>query len=77
MTAGSIGQRILVVDDHVDAAHSLAALLRLSGNDTRIAYDGLEALRLAEDFLPDAVILDIGLPKLNGFETCRRKNFVS
>ena len=57
-----------MVDDHVDAAHSLAALLRLSGNDTPIAYDGLVALRLAEDFLPDAVILDIRLRTGNGLE---------
>ncbi len=64
--------RILVVDDNRDAATSLAALLRLTGNETQIAYDGLEAVEAAEKFHPDVILLDISLPKLNGHDACRR-----
>ena len=53
-------------------ADSLAMLLRLMGNETRTAYDGQEAVDAAEEFRPDVVLLDIGLPKLNGYEACRR-----
>ena len=66
------GCRILVVDDNKDSADSLGMLLRLGGNDTRTAYDGLEAVDVAETFRPDLVLLDIGLPKLNGYEVARR-----
>jgi PAS domain S-box-containing protein len=65
-------RRILVVDDNRDAAATLAMMLSLLGHDTRIAHDGLEALELAEAFRPDVVLLDIGLPKLNGYDACRR-----
>jgi signal transduction histidine kinase/ActR/RegA family two-component response regulator len=64
--------RILVVDDNHDAAASLALLLQLKGHDTRIAEDGLEAVAVAGDFRPDAVLLDIGLPRLDGYEAARR-----
>ena len=64
--------RVLVVDDNRDAATSLAMLLTLSGNETRTAYDGLAALQVAAAFAPDLVLLDIGLPKLNGFEVARK-----
>ncbi len=63
--------RVLVVDDNRDAALSLALLLRLSGNETNTAFDGEEALTIASDFDPDLILLDIGLPKLNGYEVCR------
>src|SRR4029079_7296521 len=63
--------RILVVDDNKDAADSLAMLLRVDGNDTRAAYDGPEALEVAEVFHPEVVLLDIGLPKLNGYDVAR------
>jgi CheY-like chemotaxis protein/two-component sensor histidine kinase len=66
------GHRILVVDDNRDAAVSLADLLQLSGNQAHTCYDGLEAVRAAEVFRPDIVLLDIGLPKLNGYEVARR-----
>jgi signal transduction histidine kinase/DNA-binding response OmpR family regulator len=66
------GRRILIVDDNRDSAASLAMLLETTGNVTREAYDGLEALEAAEQFRPDVVLLDIGLPKLNGFEVCHR-----
>lgn len=64
--------RILVVDDNRDSADSLGMLLRLMGNDIRTAHDGLEAVELAETFHPELVLLDIGLPKLNGYEVARR-----
>jgi PAS domain S-box-containing protein len=64
--------RVLVVDDNEDSACSLAALLRLGGHETRTAFDGNEALEAAEQFRPDVVMLDIGLPGLDGLETCRR-----
>ena len=66
------GRRILIVDDNRDSAASLAMLLETAGNTTHEAYDGPEALEAAEKFRPDVVLLDIGLPKLNGFEVCRR-----
>lgn len=64
--------RILVVDDNRDAAESLAMILSLTGDETRIAYDGLEALQTAATFKPDVIFLDLGLPKLNGYEVARR-----
>ncbi|MCE9554717.1 MAG: PAS domain S-box protein [Planctomycetes bacterium] len=73
-TAGeptTLACRILVVDDNRDSAKSLAMLLTLSDNETRTAYDGLEALEAAATFRPNVILLDIGLPKLNGFEVCR------
>jgi CheY-like chemotaxis protein len=64
--------RILIVDDNRDAADSLVMLLRLMGNDTRTAYDGQEGVDVAGEFRPDVMLLDIGLPKLDGHEACRR-----
>jgi PAS domain S-box-containing protein len=63
-------RRILVVDDNVDAANSLAELLRLTGHDTATAYGALAAIELAPAF--DAVLLDIGLPEMDGYEVARR-----
>jgi len=65
-------RRILVVDDNRDAAESLALLLQLMGHETRAVYDGLEAVEAAKKFQPDVVLLDIGLPKLDGYEAARR-----
>ena len=65
-------RRILVADDNQDAAMSLAMILSMSGHETRTANDGLEAIEVAEHFQPDVVLLDIGMPKLNGYETARR-----
>ncbi len=64
--------RILVVDDNKDSADSLGLLLKLLGNDVRIAHDGLAAVDLANEFEPRVVLLDIGLPTLNGFEAAER-----
>jgi PAS domain S-box-containing protein len=63
---------ILVVDDNRDSAESLAMLLRLTGNRVSTAHDGLEAIEVAESQKPDVILLDIGLPKLNGYEACRK-----
>jgi PAS domain S-box-containing protein len=65
-------RRILVVDDNRDSADSLAELLALHGHALCTAYDGPEALKAAEDFGPDVVLLDIGLPGMNGYEVARR-----
>jgi PAS domain S-box-containing protein len=65
-------KRILVVDDNKDAADSLAVLLRAAGSDVRVAYDGLEAVGAAIAFQPHIVLLDIGLPKLYGYDAARR-----
>ena len=67
-----LSRRILIVDDNEDAANSLSSLLELNGAVTSIAFDGLEALEKAALFLPQIILLDIGLPKLNGYEVCRR-----
>jgi len=60
--------RILVVDDNEDAAQSLALILRLEGNEVCVARDGDEALALLDEFVPEAAVLDIGLPKMSGYE---------
>ena len=64
--------RILVVDDNHDSAMSLAMMLSIMGHDTRTAHDGESAVATAESFLPEVVLLDIGLPKLNGYEVAQR-----
>ena len=66
------GQKILIVDDSEDGAESLSLLLQVSGYTTHKAYDGMEAVEAAERLKPDAILLDIGLPRLNGYEACRR-----
>ena len=70
-TAG-LKQRILVVDDNHDSAMSLGIMLKLMGNEIQTAHDGLAAVAAAEEFRPDIILLDIGLPKLNGYDACRR-----
>ena len=64
--------RILVVDDNRDSAESLAEILKLSGNEIFLAHDGEQAVATADMQRPDVILLDIGLPKLNGFDACRR-----
>jgi CheY-like chemotaxis protein len=65
-------QRILVVDDNEDLAESVAVLLRTMGNEVHTAHDGLEAVGVAAALQPDVVLMDIGLPKLSGFEAASR-----
>lgn len=64
--------RIVVADDNVDAAASLATLLTLMGNEVRTASDGLQALDVAAALRPHLIVLDIGMPKMDGYEACRR-----
>jgi len=64
--------RILVVDDNHDSALSLAMMLSIMGHETRTAHDGESAVATAESFLPEVILLDIGLPKLNGYEVAQR-----
>jgi CheY-like chemotaxis protein len=64
--------RVLVVDDNVDTVTTLALLVKESGHDVRTAYDGSEVLEAALDYRPNVVLLDIGLPGLNGFEVAKR-----
>jgi PAS domain S-box-containing protein len=64
--------RILVVDDNRDAAESMAMMLEFLGHETRAANAGNEALEMVETFRPDTILLDIGMPGMNGYETCRR-----
>lgn len=63
---------MLVVDDNHDAADTLAMLLRLSGQDVRTAYSGAEALEKAQAQGPDMILLDIGMPGMDGYEVARR-----
>jgi CheY-like chemotaxis protein len=63
--------RVLVADDERDAADSLVKLLEHEGYEARVAYDGAEVLRVAPDFIPDVVILDIRMPGLNGYDVAR------
>lgn len=76
-TSGAAGTatkafRILVTDDNVDAALTLAALLEMQGHELRVAHDGPEALQLAGQFRPEVVFLDIGMPGMTGYEVARR-----
>jgi CheY-like chemotaxis protein len=70
--AATTKKKILVVDDNQDSAMSLGMMLRLMGNDIRTAHDGLAAVEAAARFQPDMILLDIGLPKLNGYDACRQ-----
>jgi signal transduction histidine kinase/CheY-like chemotaxis protein len=63
--------RVLIVDDNVDAAESLRLLLELGGQQIAVAHDGAEALRRAKEFRPDVILLDLGLPGMDGFEVAR------
>jgi CheY-like chemotaxis protein len=71
-TAPQAALRVVIVDDNADAADSLAMVLELEGHEVRTAGDGMAGLALIREFGPQAVILDIGLPLLNGYEVARR-----
>jgi len=64
--------RVLVVDDNHDGAETLGMMLGIMGNEIRLAHDGLAAVQAAEEFQPDVILLDIGMPVLDGYEACRR-----
>jgi PAS domain S-box-containing protein len=71
MTNGA-ARRILIADDNVDVAESFEIMLQMFGHEVQTAFDGLEALERAEEFRPDVIVLDVGMPKLDGYETARR-----
>jgi signal transduction histidine kinase/CheY-like chemotaxis protein len=64
--------KLLVVDDNPDVASSVAMFLELVGHDVRVAHDGDKAIQLAEEFRPQAMLLDLGMPGMDGYEVCRR-----
>jgi CheY-like chemotaxis protein len=66
-----VGLRVLVIDDNVDAADTLAALVVALGGEATTAYNGRDGLRRTVEFRPDVVLLDIGMPEVDGYETCR------
>jgi CheY-like chemotaxis protein len=68
----ALRRRVLVVDDNIDAADSIAMILRLQGYDVRCTHDGLSALDAAKTYHPDVIVLDIGLPGLSGYEVARQ-----
>jgi CheY-like chemotaxis protein len=65
-------RRVLIVDDNADAAQTMQLLLKSLGHDVRVANDGGEALEAAAEFRPDIVLLDIGMPGMDGYEVARR-----
>jgi len=67
----AFGRRILVVDDNVDAASTLSVMLEMMGNEVRTCHDGKAGLEAAEQMRPDLMLLDIGMPKLNGYEVAQ------
>jgi CheY-like chemotaxis protein len=72
MTTPRSSVRVLIVDDNRDGAQSLALMLDLEGHEVRTAADGFEALEIGEEFQPNVVLLDIGMPGIDGYETARR-----
>jgi two-component system, OmpR family, response regulator MprA len=72
LATDTVTGRVLVVEDDTAIADVLRRALRQEGHEVRSAQDGVEALEMAEAFVPDLVILDLGLPKLDGVEVCRR-----
>jgi CheY-like chemotaxis protein len=71
VSTNSTRRKILVVDDNRDSAMSLSLLLELDGHEVRRAYDGLEALEIADHFRPEVTLLDIGMPRLDGYGAAR------
>ena len=65
-------RRVLAVDDNRDVATSMAMMLRLMGNEVHIAHDGLDAVEAAEKFRPELILMDVGMPRMNGYEATRR-----
>ena len=72
MVSGTASGRVLVVEDDEAIADVLRRSLRAEGHEVMSAADGVEALSLSEQFVPDLVVLDLGLPRLDGIEVCRR-----
>ncbi len=66
------GRRILVVDDNRDAAATLSRMLKLMGNDVRMTHDGIQSLGVADEFRPEIILMDVGMPGMSGYEATRR-----
>jgi two-component system CheB/CheR fusion protein len=69
---GPARRRVLIADDNADAASSLAVILHIMGNEVLTAHDGVQAVEAAAAFRPDVILLDIGMPKMNGLDACRK-----
>ena len=67
-----VGHRVLLVDDSPDSSEPLSLLLQAKGHETRVAIDGATAISVADEFRPDCVLLDLGLPQMDGYEVARR-----
>jgi CheY-like chemotaxis protein len=67
-----MGKRILVADDNADSAETLKIMLEVMGNEVRVARDGEEAVEVAREFAPEAILMDIGMPRMNGYDACER-----
>jgi len=72
LSKAAVTRRVLVADDNRDAAESLAFFLQVGGHIANTAFDGEQALEMAERIRPDVAFLDLGMPKMNGYEVCRR-----
>jgi CheY-like chemotaxis protein len=70
-TPGYDQRRVLIVDDNVDAVRVLSLVVKKLGNEVCVAYDGVEAIAAAEQFLPEVVLLDLGMPRLDGYGAAR------
>jgi len=68
----SSGHRVLLVDDNPDSIEPLSLLLQAKGHETRLAIDGPDAIAVADEFRPECVLLDLGLPIMDGYEVARR-----
>src|SRR5206468_3269924 len=69
---GLTRHRVLLADDNLDFVNSMAMLLAAGGHDVRVAHDGAQALDVARDFRPEFAFIDIGMPKVNGYDVARR-----
>jgi CheY-like chemotaxis protein len=65
---GVVKQRVLIVEDNLDTVHSMALLVKMMGHECQFAINGFAAIKIARDFKPDIVLLDIGLPDFKGYE---------
>src|SRR3954469_23170277 len=69
------GRRVLVVEDNLDTVHSMALLIRMMGHECQFAINGFAALKIAREFLPEIILLDIGLPDLKGYDIAKQLRY--